>query len=126
MDTRATEIEMIQKTLQYYFDGHYHSDTEKLKKAYHPNSQVIGYWNGSLSFESLDGYLEFVKATPATSESGEEPDWKIVSIDVTANEAVAKVAGLFLGLRFTDYLSLLKIDGNWVIVNDMYYHEPKE
>jgi len=49
-----------------------------------------------------------------------------VSIDVTANEAVAKVAGLYLGLRFTDYLSLLKIDGNWVIVNDMYYHEPKE
>ena len=126
MDTKATDIEMIQKTLQYYFDGHYHSDTEKFKKAYHPNSQIIGYWNGSLSFESLDGYLEFVKATPATSESGEEPDWKIVSIDVTANEAVAKVAGLFLGLRFTDYLSLLKIDGNWVIVNDMYYHEPKE
>ena len=126
MDTKATDIELIQKTVQYYFDGCYHSDVEKLKKAFHPNSQVIGYFDGSLSFESLDGYLEFVKATPATSESGEEPDWKIVSIDVTANEAVAKVAGLFLGLRFTDYLSLLKIDGNWVIVNDMYYHEPKE
>ncbi len=126
MDTKATDIELIQKTVQYYFDGHYHSDVEKLKKAFHPNSQVIGYWNGSLSFQSLDGYLEFVKATPAPSESGEEPDWKIVSIDVTANEAVAKVANLYLGLQFTDYLSLLKVDGNWVIVNKMYYYEPKE
>ncbi|MCP4274707.1 MAG: nuclear transport factor 2 family protein [Gammaproteobacteria bacterium] len=126
MDTQATDIELIQKTVQYYFDGCYHSDVEKLKKAFHPNSQVIGYFDGSLSFESLDGFLEFIKATPAPSESGEEYDMKIVSIDVTANEAVAKVTDLYLGLRFTDYLSLLKVDGNWVIVNKMYYYEPKE
>jgi hypothetical protein len=126
MNSKATDIEMIQKTIQYYFDGHHHSDTEKLKKAYHPNSQVIGYWKGSLAFQSLDEYLEIVKATPGPSESGEEYDMKIVSIDVTANEAVTKVAGLYTGLRYTDYLSLLKVDGNWVIVNDMYYHEPKE
>ena len=66
MDTKATDIELIQKTVQYYFDGLYHSDVEKLKKAFHPNSQVIGYFDGSLSFESLDGFLEFVKATPST------------------------------------------------------------
>ena len=126
MDTKATDIEVIQKTVQNYFDGHHHSDTEKLKKVYHPNSQVIGYFDGSLTFASRDEYLESVKATPAPSESGEEFDMTIVSIDVTANEAVAKVAGLYLGRRFTDYLSLLKVDGNWVVVNDMYDHEPKE
>ena len=126
MDTKATDIELIQKTVQYYFDGLYHSDVEKLKKAFHPNSQVIGYFDGSLTFDSLDGFLEFVKATPAPSESGEEYDMKIVSIDVTANEAVAKVADLYLGLWFTDYLSLLKVDDNWLIVNKMYYYEPKE
>jgi protease I len=123
---KATDIELIQQTVQYYFDGHYRSDVEKLQKAFHPNSQVIGYFDGSLTFESLDGFLKFVKATPAPSESGEEYDMKIVSIDVTGNEAVAKVADLYLGLRFTDYLSLLKVDGNWVIVNKMYYYEPKE
>jgi len=126
MDTKATDIELIQETVQYYFDGIYHSDVEKLKNAFHPNSQVIGYFDGSLSFESLDGFLEFVKATPAPSESGEEYDMGIVSIDVTANEAVAKVANLYLGLKFTDYLSLLKVDGNWVIVNKIYYYEPKK
>ena len=126
MDTKATDIELIQKTVQYYFDGLYHSDVEKLEKAFHPNSQVIGYFDGSLSFEPFDGFLEFVKATPAPIESGEEYDMEIVSIDVTANEAVAKVANLYLGLRFTDYLSLLKVDGNWVIVNKIYYYEPKK
>jgi hypothetical protein len=51
---------------------------------------------------------------------------RIVSIDMTGNEAVAKVADLYLGFRFTDYLSLLNIDGNWVIVNKTFYHEPKD
>ncbi|MEK1931774.1 MAG: nuclear transport factor 2 family protein, partial [Pararhizobium sp.] len=27
----------------------------------------------------------------------------------------------FAGMRFTDYLSLLKIGGHWVIVNKLYH-----
>ncbi len=126
MGTDATNLELIQQTVQYYFDGLYLSDIEKLKKAFHPNAQVIGYFQGTLLFNSLEQFLEFVKATPAPSESVEKYDMRIVSIDMTGNEAVAKVADLYLGFRFTDYLSLLNIDGNWVIVNKTFYHEPKD
>jgi hypothetical protein len=51
---------------------------------------------------------------------------KIVSLDITGNEAFVKVADLYLGFQFTDYLSLMKIEGVWVIVNKTFYHEPKE
>ena len=51
---------------------------------------------------------------------------RIVSIDMTGIEAMVKVEDLYLGFRFTDYLSLLKIDGEWVIVNKTFYHEPKK
>jgi hypothetical protein len=101
------DTELIQQTVQHYFDGLYHSDVEKLEKAFHPNAQVIGHFQGTLM------------------ESGEAYDMEIVSIDQTGEEAVAKVADLYLGFRFTDYLSLLKVDGNWVIVNKTFYHEPK-
>ena len=126
MGTDKTDLELIQQTVQYYFDGLYHSDIEKLKSAFHPNAQVIGYFQGTLLFNSLEQFLGYVKATPAPSESGEINDMRIVSIDMTGNEAVAKVADLYLGFRFTDYLSLLKIDGSWVIVNKTFYHEPKD
>ena len=124
MSTNATNLELIQQTVQYYFDGLYHSNIEKLKIAFHPNAQVIGHFQGNLVFNSLEQFLEFVKSTPAPSESGEEYDMKIVSIDVTGDVSVAKVADLYLGLRFTDYLSLLKIDSGWVIVNKVFHHEP--
>ena len=119
------DTELIQQTVQHYFDGLYHSDVEKLKIAFHPNSQVIGHFQGTLMFNSLEQFLGYVKGTPAPSESGEAYDMKIESIDVTGDEAVAKVADLYMGFRFTDYLSLLKVDGNWVIVNKTFYHEPK-
>ena len=41
------------------------------------------------------------------------------------NVGVVKVADLYLGLRFTDYLSLVKTEGNWVIVNKVFHHEPR-
>jgi hypothetical protein len=32
-----------------------------------------------------------------------------------------KVTDDFAGMRFTDYLSLLKIDGRWMIVSKLYH-----
>jgi hypothetical protein len=126
MSKEKTDLELIQQTVQYYFDGLYYSDIEKLQVAFHPNSQVIGYFQGTLMFNSLVQFLEFVKTTPAPAESGENYDMRIVSIDMTGTEAVAKVDDLYLGFRFTDYLSLLKVDGTWVIINKTFYHEPKD
>jgi len=123
MKSDPDSLEMIRQTVQDYFDGLYHSDVETLKKVFHVNAQVVGFYKGNPVFQSLEGFLEIVEGTPAPFEKGEEYDMKIVSIEVTGDEAIAKVADLYLGLRFTDYLSLLKINGEWVIVNKMFNHE---
>ena len=123
MNSDANDIDLIQKTIQLYFDGLYYSDVDKINKAFHPSSQVMGFFDGNLSMLSLEQFAEFVKSTPAPSDNGEKYDMKIVSIDITGNEAVVKVEDLYLGLRFTDYLSLLRIDDNWLIVNKVYYYE---
>ena len=49
-------------------------------------------------------------------------DKGLPDMDITGNEAIVKVEDLYLGLRFTDYLSLLLIDNSWVIVNKVYYY----
>jgi hypothetical protein len=125
MNTIANDIELIQQTVECYIDGTYHSDVEKIKKALHPNYMDIGYFEGKLVFEPLEEYLKYIKDSPTPSESGEEFDAKIVSIDVTGNAAVVKLISVALGQRSTDYLSLLNVDGNWVIVGEIYYYEPK-
>jgi protease I len=125
MGEKASDMELMAETVQDYFDGLYHSDVEKLKSAFHPQAAVVGYFQGQFLFNTFEGFLEFVASTPAPSKSGEAYDMRIVSMDLMDTAGVVKVADLYLGLRFTDYLSMAKIDGRWVIINKNFYHEPK-
>ena len=113
----------IEEVVQLYFEGLYHSDVEKLKKAFHPQSQVTGHFQGRFAVMSLEDFLGFVGATPAPAGSGEAYDMKIVSLDQNAEMARVVVQDLYLGLRFTDALTLMKVDGAWRIVNKTYRHE---
>jgi protease I len=50
---------------------------------------------------------------------------EVVSVDVTGEVAAVKVADLYRGMRYIDYLTLLKIDGCWQIVNKTFHQELK-
>ncbi|HYP02166.1 MAG TPA: nuclear transport factor 2 family protein [Pyrinomonadaceae bacterium] len=49
----------------------------------------------------------------------------IESIDITGNAAVVKVLLDYPSARLTEYMSMLKIDGEWKIVNKTFVSEPK-
>ena len=44
-----------------------------------------------------------------------------LSVDITEDAASTKVENEFAGMRFTDYLSLLKIEKDWKIVGKIYH-----
>jgi protease I len=56
-------------------------------------------------------------------EDGEVFDMRIVATDVTGRTATVKVALLYATMRFTDYLTLMQIEGTWRIVNKSYHHD---
>jgi hypothetical protein len=121
----STDLEMIAQTMGMYCDGVHHGDIEKLRKAFHPSASIVGYYQGDLLYDSLGEFLDLVKGIPVPASSGEEYDKRIVSIDVTGTVATAKMAELYLGLRFTNYMSLVKVDGTWVIVSKTFHYDPE-
>lgn len=74
----------------------------------------------------MAGPRDFVAAVLAggAAEEGSQATWEIEALDVTGDSAAVKVLDDYLDMRFTDYLSLLRTDAGWVIVNKLYYLHP--
>jgi hypothetical protein len=125
MTDDSLDLQRIRQTVQLYFDGMYHSDVAKLKKAFHPTAALMGYFSGNLTHIPLEKWLEMVTARPSPAKNGEEYNMRLVSMDLTENVAMVKVRDLYLGLWFTDYLSLVKIEDQWLIVNKIFHHQPQ-
>lgn len=120
MTTKETEKDAIGQVVRRYVQGMLAADEMALRQAFHPECKIIGHFQGSLEWMSLDDFIgEINQAGPAAADT--QPYLDIGYIDVTGDAASLKVVDDFAGLRFTDYLSLLKIDGRWTIINKLYY-----
>jgi hypothetical protein len=110
----------IEATVHLYVEGMAFANGAALKKAFHPHAAIIGNYQGSVEWMSRDEFIAAVLSeTPASP--GTQPMMDIASIDIEGDAASVKVVDEFAGMRFSDYLSLLKIDGRWTIVNKLYH-----
>lgn len=48
-----------------------------------------------------------------------------MSVDVTGDAAVAKVELDYPNALLTNYFTLLKVDGKWMIMNKIFHTQPK-
>ena len=112
----------IRATVQDYFDGLYRMDEAKLRGAFHPGASLFGHLRGTFTHSTLDQWVGKIAAQPVPAKTGEAFAGSIVSIDVTGDAACVKVTELYRNLRFTDYLSLVHVDGRWRIVGKVYHH----
>ena len=120
--TAPGDIATIQAVIQTYFDSMYHSDPALVEQAFHEKAAIAGHLDGRALWLSRADFAGFVGNTPAPAKTGEVYDMKIVSLSVNGDTAVAVVRDLYLGKRFTDTLSLLRMDGRWAIANKVFTH----
>ena len=115
------EEEAIRDVVQLYFDGIIKYDEEALRKAFHPKANVIGTTKeGAADWEPFQEWVVYTR--------GEAPDPTgrnntIVALDITGRAAVVKTDLDWPSVHYIDYLSLLKIDGEWKIVNKIWHRE---
>jgi hypothetical protein len=114
------EVEALERVVRDYLDGMIFANAEQLRRAFHPDARVIGHFRGRLEWSSLEEFIaDCIKA--GSAPVNEPYYWEILSADVTGDMAVIKLTDDYLGIRFTDYLSLLRHDGRWQIVNKTFY-----
>lgn len=119
MNSFTTNAALITTLIMNYFNGIYTGDVTLLKSTFHPQALVAGDINGMPYFKTLDQYLDGVKSRKSPQELGEEFKMKIISLEIINNTAIAKVQVPILGFNYYDQLSLVIVDGKWVIVNKL-------
>jgi hypothetical protein len=118
-----SEKEAAKVPLENYLKGHETGKAEYMQKAFHTEGKLMYIRDGKYSTIDFADYIGRMKGEPAKDEA--ERTRKIESIDISGNAAVGKIVLDYPNVRFVDYMTLLKIDGEWKIVNKAFYAEPK-
>lgn len=109
----------VRAAIEHYILGHATGDPEHYRKAFHPEAELFFVRDGKLTQWSLDEYIARAgTGKPAADEARRRR--RIASVDVTGTAATAKVELDYPEVRFVDYMALLKLDGEWRIVNKTF------
>lgn len=114
----------IRQLLSLYFGGLHGGDTDVLRSVFHPGAALFAAPGGERYHKTLDAYLAGVAARPSPQQLGEPFRMSVLSVDVVNNIGVAKVHVPARGLNYFNYLSLLREDGRWRIVNKVFDDVP--
>ena len=122
----STDEAGIRRAVQYYFDGSRHADSAAMRRAFQTDvAHMLYVRDGKL----LDVPIpEFVRRTGERRTVGFVPDTfprRVVMVDVAGTSAVAKLETVTPQALVVDYMSLLKIDGEWRVVNKIFDRVPR-
>lgn len=118
----ATDDEAaVRATLEHYLAGHATGDGAHMRVAFHPEAKLFWVQDGALRQRPSDDYIAGFTGRPAADESRRRR-W-IESVDVAGTAASGKIVLDYPNGRFVDYMSLLKIDGEWKIVNKIFHRD---
>ncbi len=120
---QTSEKDAVRIPLENYLKGHATGDGEYFKKAFHTEGNLIFIRDGKYTTRSFADYIAGANGKP-TEDEAKRKRW-IESIDVVGNAATAKIILDYPTAKLTDYMSLLKINGEWKIVNKIFTSEPK-
>ena len=126
LSARWADEAAIRQTVQYYFDGGKNRDSLTLRKAFHPEARMLFAREGKLVVVPISEYITRVGSESLKPGEVDSTERKVVSVDVVGDAAVAKLELKRPNAVLTDYMSLLKVDGRWLIVNKIFTRDMRE
>ncbi|MGH7587755.1 MAG: nuclear transport factor 2 family protein [Gemmatimonadota bacterium] len=118
-----SEEAAVRAALEHYLLGHATGDGAHHAMVFHDVANLYWIRDGELATRTSADYIAGAPGEPAEDEAQRRRE--ITMVDVTGDAAVARIVLDYPDAVLTDYMSLLKIDGEWKIVNKIFTREPK-
>jgi hypothetical protein len=114
----VSEHGAIAKAVQHYIDGAKSGSGDDMKPAFHKDATIFGYAGADLFAGPIQQLFDW------NDENGPaaELQARIASIDVVDTIAIVRLElKNWTGSRYTDLFTLLKVDGEWKIMNKVFH-----
>jgi hypothetical protein len=120
----AGDFAAVAAVIALYFDGLHFSDTARLRQVFHPKAQYVCATDGTLLYRDMAEYFPVVDARPSPASRGEKRRDEIVGIEFAGPVTARVVLRCAIGTRlFTDYLTLIFLDGRWQVISKVFHYE---
>jgi len=120
--TAVAEYDAIVRTLQHYIDGARSGRGADMKPSFHPDATIFGYVGPDL----FAGPIQLLFDWNDENGPAAEVQVRIAGVDVCGSIAGVRLEiDNWTGHRFTDFFTLLKVDGRWQIMNKVFHLHPE-
>ncbi len=119
--TNGSEYDVIAKVVRHYIDGAKSGKGDDMKPAFHEDATIFGYVGADLFAGPIQKLFDWNDENgPATGLQA-----RIANIDLIDTVATVRLElDNWTGHRFTDLFTLLKVDGEWKIMNKVFHLHP--
>ena len=119
--TNVSEYDAIAKTVQHYIDGAKSGRGTDMKPAFHKDATIFGYAGTDLFAGPIQQLFDWNDQNgPATGLQA-----RIASIDIIDTIATVRLElDDWTAHRYTDLFTMLKVDGEWKIMNKVFHLHP--
>lgn len=111
------------KPLEQYIEGHKTGKADVMRQAFHSTARLQWMDNGKYTVRPLEEWLAGFRGTPPADEAQRKR--RIVSVQVFGDSGIGVIELDYPNVLIIDYMSLLKVDGEWKIVNKIFARKPK-
>ena len=115
VQAQNNDLQLIEKTINYYLDGMITHNATSFEKAFHPNATMKWVDKKYEDVNAIEALSSYVKANdPVKTKTS------IMSINIAGDAANAQLELEYDTFSYIDFMHLLKIDGEWKIVSKTY------
>lgn len=119
--TAVNEYDAILATVQHYINGAKSGSSDEMKLAFHDQATIFGYVGPDLFAGPIQGLYEWHNSNGAAPGV----EIRLGSVDVNGTAATVRLEiDNWTGHRFTDFFTMLKVDGQWKIMCKVFYLHP--
>ena len=116
--TNVNDYDAIAKVVKHYINGAKSGKGDDMKPAFHKDATVFGYVGPNL----FAGPIQQLFAWNDQNGPATGLQVQIASIDLIDTVATVRLElNNWTGYRFTDLFTMLKVDGEWKIMNKVFH-----